>query len=91
MVRTDLSSNRPRWPEIGRKRRSGDAAVSVMKATDFWDRHDASGRRCLGFAPIGAVVAKALVRTRIVVVREVSAKQASEVTLIEDDHVGGCQ
>jgi hypothetical protein len=58
-----------------------------MKAPDFWDRHDASGRRGLGFAPIGAVVAKALVRTRIVVVREVRAKQASEVALIEDDHV----
>src|SRR5262245_54481190 len=66
-------------------RRSGGALVAVMKPADFGDYDDTPGQGRLALAPTGAVVSEALVRSGHVVVREVSAKHATQVTFIEHD------
>ena len=56
-----------------------------MKAGDLGDDDDAPGRDRLYLAPPGAVVTDTLVRPRDVVVREVQAKQATQVAFVEHD------
>jgi len=61
--------------------------IPVMKAADLRDRNDAPARWRLHLAPMGAVVVEGLMRARGVVVREVSAQQAAEVSFVEHDDV----
>src|SRR2546422_3133597 len=58
-----------------------------MKSADLRDRHDAPARSRLYFARMGAVVVEGLMRAGGVVVREVTAQQASEVPFVEHDDV----
>src|SRR5439155_26049673 len=67
-------------------RRSGDAMVAVVEAGDRRDRHDAPRRRWVNVPGKRAIVVQGLMRARGVVVGEVGAKQAAEMTLVEDDH-----
>src|SRR5262249_14237563 len=67
------------------RRRSGGALVAVMEADDLGDGDDAPGRDGLYLAPAWAVVIETLVRPRDVVVREVQAKQATQVAFVEHD------
>src|SRR5439155_6232075 len=57
-----------------------------MKSADLRDRHDAPARSRLYFAR-RAVVIEGLMRASGVVVREVTAQQASEVPFVEHDDV----
>jgi len=61
--------------------------IPVMKAADLRDRDDAPARWRLRLAPMGAVVVEGLMRARGVVVREVTAQQAAEVSFVEHDNV----
>jgi len=58
-----------------------------MKSADLWDREDAPARWRLHVARMGAVVVEGLMRARGVVVREVTAQQASEMPFVEHDDV----
>src|SRR2546425_11888091 len=58
-----------------------------MKSADLRDRRDAPARSRLYFARMGAVVVEGLMRAGGVVVREVTAQQASEVPFVEHDDV----
>src|SRR5881296_3618346 len=58
-----------------------------MKSADLWDREDAPARWRLHVARVGAVVVEGLMRAGGVVVREVTAQQASEMPFVEDDDV----
>ena len=53
---------------------SGGALITVMKATDLRDRHDAPARWGLHLASMGAVVVEGLMWAGGVVVREVPAQ-----------------
>jgi hypothetical protein len=61
--------------------------IPVMKAADLRDRNDAPARWRLHLALMGAVVVEGLMRARGVVVREVTAQQAAEVSFVEHDDV----
>jgi hypothetical protein len=61
--------------------------IPVMKAADLRDRNDAPARWRLHLAPMRAVVVEGLMRARGVVVREVTAQQAAEVSFVEHDDV----
>ena len=61
--------------------------IPVMKAADLRDRDDAPARWRLYFARIRAVVVEGLMRARGVVVREVAAEQAAEVSFVDHDDV----
>jgi hypothetical protein len=61
--------------------------IPVMKAADLRDRNDAPARWRLHLAPMGAVVVEGLMRAGGVVVREVTAQQAAEVSFVEHDDV----
>jgi hypothetical protein len=69
----------------GDRRRSGRALVAVMKPADLGDGDDRPGRDRLYLAPARTVVTETLVRPREVVVREVRAKHATQVTFAEHD------
>src|SRR5437899_11660365 len=58
-----------------------------MKSADLRDRHDAPARSRLYFARMGAVVVEGLMRAGGVVVRAVTAQEASEVPFVEHDDV----
>src|SRR5215470_1537100 len=58
-----------------------------MKSADLRYRDDAPARWRLDFARIGAVVVEGLMRAGGVVVREVTAQQASEVPFVEHNDV----
>jgi hypothetical protein len=69
----------------GDRRRSGRALVAVMKPADLGDGDDRPGRDRLYLAPARTVGTETLVRPREVVVREVRAKHATQVTFADDD------
>ena len=56
-----------------------------MKSADLRDRNDAPARGCLDFPRLGAVAIERLMRAGGVVVREVSAQQASEMLFVDHD------
>ena len=58
-----------------------------MKSADLRDRNDATARWRLPLASMGAVVVEGLMRARGVVVREVAAEQAAEVSFVDHDDV----
>src|SRR5437773_10121042 len=58
-----------------------------MKSSDLRDRDDAPARWRLHVARMGAVVVEGLMRARGVVVREVTAQQASEMPFVDHDDV----
>jgi len=57
-----------------------------MKSADLRDRN-ATARWRLPLASMGAVVVEELMRARGVVVREVAAEQAAEVSFVDHDDV----
>ena len=58
-----------------------------MKSADLRDRNDAPARWRLPLASKGAVIVEGLMRARGVVVREVAAEQAAEVSFVDHDDV----
>jgi hypothetical protein len=69
----------------GDRRRSGRALVAVMKPADLGDGDDRPGRDRLYLAPARAIVSETLVGPRHVVVRDVRAKQVTQVAFVEHD------
>ena len=69
----------------GDRGRSGRALVVVMNPGDLGDGDDRPGLDRLNLAPTRAVVGETLLRPRNVVVREVRAKQATQVAFVEHD------
>jgi len=67
--------------------RSGGALVAVMKPADRGDCDDTPGGNRLHLTPSWAVVVETLVRPRNVVVHEVRAKQATQMTFVDHDDV----
>ena len=66
---------------------SGDALITVMKATDLRDRNDAPASWGLHLASMGTVIVEGLMRAGGVVVREVPAQQTAEVPFVDHDDV----
>jgi hypothetical protein len=61
--------------------------VAMMKLADFGPRHDLPGAGRVDSPGLGRVLAQREVRSRTVVIRDVGAKYASEMSLVEDDDV----
>src|SRR6266849_4947614 len=66
-------------------RRSAD--VAVVQATDFGKLHDLPCHGELDRPEVGRVLVQREMRTRLMVVGEVSGQDAAEVLLAEDEHV----
>src|SRR5207245_2312431 len=58
-----------------------------MKSADLRDRDDTPARWWMHLARVGAVVLEGLMRASGVVVREVTAQQASEMPFVDDEDV----
>jgi hypothetical protein len=69
----------------GDRGRSDRALVAVMKPADPGDGDDRPGPDRLYLAPARAIVTETLGRPRKIVVREVRAKQATQVAFVEHD------
>ena len=61
--------------------------VAMVEPADFWSRHDAAGADRVDPAGLGCVFAERKVRSGTVVVRQIGAKDAPKVSLVEHDHV----
>jgi hypothetical protein len=61
--------------------------TGMMKPADFGPRYDPTAARRFDRARLGGVLAEREVCSRALIIRDVSAKHASEVSLVEDDDV----
>jgi hypothetical protein len=59
----------------------------MVEPADFRSHHDPTGVGRVDGARLGRVLLERKVRPRVLVVRHIAAKQASEMPLIDDDEV----